>query len=63
MNNDEYMKHHFDEIKLALKENTAELSSLRTEVERGKTAVFSFAEACAWGTDFHSEHAAKISSR
>ena len=28
-----------------------------------KTAVFSFAEACSWGTDFHSEHAAKISSR
>ena len=28
-----------------------------------KAAVFSFAEACAWGTDFYSEHAAEISTR
>ena len=28
-----------------------------------KTAVLSFADACAWGTDFHSARAFKIYSR
>ena len=28
-----------------------------------KTAVLSFADACAWGTDFHREHASRIYNR
>lgn len=28
-----------------------------------KTAVVSFADACAWGTDFHSEHVSRVYSR